>query len=76
MLATSNYLEEISFYDTKMWKTHKQIANKSEVNSIIWNMDDSILFVADSQGKINLYDGQILEASSLAEPAFVLEGCH
>ena len=40
-----------------MWKIHKQIANKTEVNSVIWNMDDSILFVADSQGKINLYDG-------------------
>ena len=69
-------MEEICFYDTKMWKVHKQIANKTEVNAIIWNQDDSILFIADSQGKINMYDGQILEASSLVEPQFILEGGH
>jgi len=57
VLATSNYSEEICFYDTKMWKVHKQFTNKSEVNAIMWNFDDSILFIADSSGKINLYDG-------------------
>jgi len=59
-----------------MWKVHKQIANKTEVNSIVWNWDDSILFVGDSHGKINLYDGQVLEVSSLAEPQYILEGGH
>ena len=28
----------------------------------MWNQDDSVLFVADSSGKINLFDGQVLEA--------------
>jgi sugar lactone lactonase YvrE len=59
-----------------MWKIHKQITHKTEVNGILWSFDDSILFIADSHGKINLYDGQILEASSLLEPQFQLSGGH
>jgi WD40 repeat protein len=57
VLATSNYNDEICFYDTKMWKIHKQIKFPKEVNSIMWNQDDSVLFVADSSGRISLYDG-------------------
>lgn len=57
MLATANYNDEISFYDTKMWKVHKQIKFPKEVNSIMWNNDDSVLYVADSSGRINLFDG-------------------
>lgn len=57
MLATSNFIDEICFYDTKMWKIHKQIKFPEKVNSIMWNQDDSVLFVADSSGRISLYDG-------------------
>jgi hypothetical protein len=52
------------------------MTHKTEVNSILWNCDDSILFIADSHGKINLYEGQILEASSLVEPQYQLSGGH
>jgi len=48
-----------------MWKLHKQMKFKTKVNAIMWNEDDSVLFIADDSGKINLYDGQILEATNL-----------
>jgi WD40 repeat protein len=76
VLATSNYNEEICFYDTRNWKIHKQIKFPKEVNSIMWNQDDSVLFIADSNGKINLYDGQILEATNLDKPEIELSGVH
>lgn len=76
VLATSNYNEEICFYDTRNWKIHKQIKFPKEVNSIMWNQDDSVLFIADSTGKINLYDGQILEATNLDKPEIELSGVH
>ena len=42
-----------------MWKLHKQIRFPKDitVNSIVWNHDDSVLFITDSSGKISLYDG-------------------
>jgi hypothetical protein len=59
-----------------MWKVRKQIPHKIEVNAIMWNQEDSVLFIADSHGKINLYDGQILEATSPVEPQYVVTGGH
>ncbi len=46
-----------------------------EVNSIVWSQDDSVLFIADSSGKINLFDGQVLE-SMLDQPLAELSGAH
>ena len=76
VLATTNYNDEICFYDTKMWKVHKQIKFPREVNSILWNHDDSVLMIADSVGRINLYDGQVLEATSLDKAEIELTGAH
>ena len=41
----------------------------------MWNQDDSVLFVADSSGKINLFDGQVLEAI-VDKPLVELQGAH
>lgn len=76
VLATSNYNDEICFYDTKMWKIAKQIKFPREVNCLMWNLDDSVFFIADSSGRINLFDGQILEATSLEKPEVELQGLH
>ena len=76
VLVTSNYQDEICFYDTKTWKLHKQIKFSKEVNSIMWNHDDSVLFIADNKGCISLYDGQILEATNFEKPEVELTGVH
>lgn len=74
-LATANYNDEICFYDTRTWKVHKQIKFPREVNSIMWNQDDTVLFIADSSGKLNLYDGQVLDAV-LDQPLAELQDAH
>ncbi len=76
VLVTSNYNDEICFYDTKMWKVHKQIKFPKEVNSIMWSMDDSLLFIGDSSGRINIFDGQVLDATTLDKPEVELTGAH
>jgi len=42
----------------------------------MWNHDDSVLFIGDSSGRINLYDGQILEATNLDKAEVELTGVH
>ena len=76
VLATSNYSDEICFYDTRMWKVHKQINFPRPIHALTWSKDDSVLFIADSSGKINLYDGQVLESAILNKPEIELAGGH
>lgn len=76
VLATSNYSDEICFWDARTWKIHKQINFPRAIHSLMWSNDDSVMFITDSNGRINLYDGQILEATSLNKPEIELSGAH
>lgn len=58
LFATCNYLEEINFYDTRMWRMVKQIKYKHEVESFIWDRSGAVFFVTDAQGEIACYDGE------------------
>lgn len=75
VLSTSNYNEEVFFYDTKMWRVHKQYKHKKEVNSLLWSKDDSVMLLGDSGGYINLFEGGILDQTAV-QPALVLQGIH
>lgn len=75
VLGTSNYNEEVLFYDLKMWRVHRQFKHKKEVNFISWSKDDSVLFLGDSDSKINLFEGNILDQTQIS-PAMVLSGVH
>ena len=61
LFVTSNFLEEINFYDTRMWKMVKQIKYKTEVNSFMWDLSGAAFFVADMVGNISVYDGMGLK---------------
>jgi WD40 repeat protein len=71
-LATCNVNEEISFYETRMWKMVKQIKYKSEVSCFTWDKDGTGFFVADSSGSVSVFHGQSLKQP----PLIVLNGIH
>lgn len=72
LFATCNYLEELNFYDTRMWRMVKQIKYKNEVESFIWDKSGSVFFVTDAQGEIAVYDGESLKS----QPELVLNSVH
>ena len=57
LFATLNYLEEINFYDTRMWRMVKQIKYKQEVESFMWDRSGAAFFVTDFTGNISVYNG-------------------
>ena len=72
LFATCNYLEEINFYDTRMWRMVKQIKYKNEVESFIWDRSGAAFFVTDVLGFISVFDGQALRQ----QPELVLSSIH
>lgn len=72
IFATCNYLEEINFYDTRMWRLVKQIKYKQEVESFIWDRSGAAFFVADVLGNISVYNGETLKPT----PEVTLSGVH
>ena len=72
LFATCNFLEEINFYDTRMWRKVKQIKYKNEVESFIWDRSGSVFFVTDAQGEIAVFDGESLRNT----PELVLNSVH
>ena len=71
-LATCNYSEEINFYETRMWKTVKQIKYKTEVSCFAWDKSGDGFFVGDSTGSVSVFQGQTLKQP----PITVLSGVH
>jgi len=71
-LATCNFSEEISFYETRMWKMVKQIKYKTEVSHFAWDNTGNGFLVADANGNISVFNGQTLKQP----PLTVLSGIH
>ena len=59
LLATSNVVEHVIWYDTKMWRALKTHRNPAEVNGMAWGIDGGMMAIADSNGALSLFDGQI-----------------
>lgn len=68
--ATCNYIDDINFYDTRMWKVKHTIKYKQEINSFMWDKSASALFVADISGTISIYN------ASTQKLAVQLTGIH
>ena len=54
--ATSNYIDDINFYDTRMWKVKNTIKYKQEINSFMWDKSASAFIVADISGTISVFN--------------------
>ena len=72
IFATCNYIDDLNFYDTRMWKVKNQIKYRTEVNSFMWDHSACGFIVADISGNISIYNAQTLKP----QPAAVLSGIH